>query len=718
MKSINLSVCKNKWFNILLFLVLFQMAVMGTNKASPAPNSLAWQMEELMNWLIKTRNLVPEKDAAGQPFYVIKSLDLNGSVEKNRFTFHMIGHVDSKQPVLVPLFGSPDGVMLKNVTLNGQPAVVGFEDKDFYFVRTKETDFVIKGDISLVNQLRFTVPGPVNLFSADLSDGRVVEGNFLPGVKQAALHLKSGVKDQKIEADVKPLFQIARAVRIQKEVTFEYGVTVRSGKEISRVVLPMTFGEIVLEVPGVKGWKMENKNLVVPASGRSVSFTVTGRLPEAGVFKTDKRSNYEWWLIESDAEHRVTVDTSGKPVDASKSPLKKKLSSSRLFLLSRGQEIAVTVNPLKTLDAMAIVIRSQFRKTVWTKNGDLVAEDRVFYDNNGVDYISFDCKGKPVFFAENDEPKAILSDNPDKENQVLVPLKKGKHSFLVQSIGNAKPSFFGGLLEIPMASHHFTVSRSSARIGVPSRIIPIWFWGGDRVDGPFNWQNAVVILITVGFILLFFKGYLLRTAAIISFLGLYLLFPRLYIVLGFCVIALGAAFYLRKILKRWMQWIVFACLLMASVWFIFYVSSLNEAAKMYYNLTSSSSPSGCGGLSTIFADLNIPDQELFERKHGGEFFSGTFYDEEESSSDTMEENTRRGVIPVYLPIPEFIHSMTITRELVKKDQSVHFTLLYITWTTLIPMIIFWLLCWGYVGFCRRRDISKGIESIKKTMNKT
>lgn len=154
---------RRSFFKILVFFVLCEMVFIGnlgfaktgnqcdnTTKISPAPNSLAWQLEELTKWLIQTRNQAPVDKTTEPPFYVLNSLKLTGSVEKNRFTFTMKGSIVSDQPILVPLFGPPDRVILKNITINDQPAVVGFEKKDYYFVRTKEKDFTIKGEISLI----------------------------------------------------------------------------------------------------------------------------------------------------------------------------------------------------------------------------------------------------------------------------------------------------------------------------------------------------------------------------------------------------------------------------------------------------------------------------------------------------------------------------------------------------------------------------------------
>lgn len=722
MKKLFTSIFKIKRFRtgnirrLFIALVLIGMMVSGhlgfakntSSKSQLKPNSLAWQMEELVQWLMKTRNLVPQGADTGPPFYVIESLELSGSVEKNRFTFSMKGSVLSDKPVLVPMFGPPERILLSRLTLNGQPAVVGFEGKDYYFVQTRQKNFQIKGELSLLNELSFTVQGPVNLFTSDFSDGRVVEGTRLPGLSRTVLHFETGKRNKAMETQHAPLFQISRAIRIQKEVTFEYQVKVRSGTEISTVEIPMKHSEIVLEVPGIKGWKMEKGSLVVPASGKSVSFTVRGRLPGMGVFKTDTRSNYEWWLIESDVEHRVEVKTNGKYVDASRSPLKKELSSSRLFLLSGGQEIVVTVKPLRTLDAMAVVIHSQFRKAVWTKNGDLMVEDRVSYDNNGVDYISFDCQGKPIYFADDDGAKAILSENPEEKNNILVPLQKGKHSFFVESIKHAKPSLLGGMLNIPTASHNLTVSRSSVRLGLPSDIIPIWFFGGERIAGPVNWKNVMVVAFTLGFVLLFFKDYKLRTGAFISFIGLYLLLPGVYLFLAFCVFAGFLFRFLKGKLKGWTQWAALGILILAGVWLALYLSSFFQLVELRDSMTSLST-SGSGGIGAIAHGLSLPEQDEFEIQHGA---WGDQYFRRTLSSDRMEGNMMQGVVPVYLPMPEYRHSMTVTGELVTKERPLNPALLYVTWYTLIPFILFWLFCWGYMGFRFRRKLNEWLNYIR------
>lgn len=689
---------------------------------SLTPNSLAWQMEELTKWVMKTRNLVPYPTVDEPPFYVIDSLELSGSVEKNRFTFSLKGSVLSKKPVLIPLLGPPDQVMLTNVTLNQQPGLVGFEGKDYYYVKTNKEDFIIKGNVSLLNQFSFQIPGPVNLFTSDIIDGRVVEGKRLPGLRNTVLHLETGKRNETAETLNSPLFQVSRAIRIQKEITFEYQVKVRSGSEISKVELPMMYSEIVLDVPGVKGWKIEKGTLVAPASGRNVQFTVTGRLPKIGVFKTDDRSNYEWWLIESDAEHRLTVDTNGKPVDSSRSPVKKKLSSSRLFLLSKGQDISIKVHPLTTLEALAVVITSQFRKIIWTKNGELVAEDRVSYQNNGIDYIPFNCSGKPIYLELDESPKAILSDNPGQEGQLLIPLKEGEHSFCVQSTLKIKPSFFGGILRVPTAAHNLMVSRSSVRIGLPAGIIPVWFFGGDHVGGTINWKDLLITGITLLLVWLFFRDFKVRIATFIGLFGLYLLFPRLYLILGFSVALVFAFLFIKRKLKSWKKLIAFGVLNLAAVVLVFHASGFFDIVRWNLNMQGMST-AGSGGIGAVFADY-LTNEDEFESIYGGgsHLLFGERSIRTARRSETMDENVLRGVIPVPLSLPGFKTTRTVTRESVTKDQPLIPRLFYVTWITLLPLILLWLFCWVYVGFRYRQILNQGIQDIKgfwqKGNNKT
>jgi hypothetical protein len=89
-----------------------------------------------------------------------------------------------------------------------------------------------------------------------------------------------------------------------------------------------------------------------------------------------------------------------------------------------------------------------------------------------------------------------------------------------------KPSFFGEFLQVPTAAHNLMVSRSSVRIGLPAGIIPVWFFGGEQVEGTIDWKDLLITGITLVLALLFFQELKVRIAGFIALFGFYLLFPR------------------------------------------------------------------------------------------------------------------------------------------------------------------------------------------------
>ncbi len=681
-------------------------------------DSLAWQVEQVLQWLIKTRDLVPRPKGKPSPFYVLDRLTLSGSVKENRFTFILKGSVVADEPQFVPLFGYPHQVMLKNVTLNNEPAIVGFAEHDYYFVRTRQQNFTIKGEMALRDELSFSIPGPVNLFSSDLTDGRILEGNTLPGLRNAAIHLESGKKDKKTESDLPPVFQVSRALRIQKDITFEYQVSVRSGSEISNITLPLRFSEIVLDVPGYRGWKQANNELVVPVSGRNVTLTVQGRLPAVTTFKPDPRSSYEWWLIESDMEHRVNVTTDGKQVDSNESPIPKQLSSPKLFLLAKGQEIKLEVQSLTTLEALAVVISSQSRTITWTRDGDLVAEDYLHYQNNGIDYIAFDCTGKPIYFEIDNQAGKILSGDPGNKNQILIPLIKGTHATRVQSISRSKPSLFGGILKVPTPSHQLTISRSTVRLGLPSRIIPLWFSGGQGIKSPISRWDILCLFLALLMAVLFFQGKKARIAGFISLAGFYFLLPALFFILLAAAVLTGVGRLVWHFLKGWKRWLglgaaVIVVLVVTAGSFLFITVPSSEFAfhetRKAGEYAPGSSAEGSVARETTgylreqeeqLGQRTVPTQQVqMDEKLGNVYFSG--------------KNVVEGVKPVALPMPRFDRQLTITRELVTRERPLSPTLIYVTPIALYPFLLCWIGCLVYIGIVLKPTVMPWIEKGKE-----
>ncbi|MCP4156741.1 MAG: hypothetical protein GY757_54005, partial [bacterium] len=202
---------------------------------------------------------------------------------------------------------------------------------------------------------------------------------------------------------------------------------------------------------------------------------------------------------------------------------------------------------------------SQFRKVIWTANDELITEDRVSYENNGLDYIPFDCKGKPVYFEVDEKAKTLLSENhsqkgsADQKDRLLVPLEKGEHSFRVQGVSQLSPSLLGGFLRVPVAEHELTAGRSSVRVGVPAGIYPIWLFGGERVDDLVSVRDVFFIGLTLLCVLIFLKGTGKRLVGFICLVGTYIMFPMLYSLLSLGIVAIFLGYLINRSLKGWRQ---------------------------------------------------------------------------------------------------------------------------------------------------------------------
>ena len=70
------------------------------------------------------------------------------------------------------------------------------------------------------------IAGPLNTLEADVSGGRVVEGAHISGVTGATIHFsRDGGAAQPQGPTV---FQLSRAVRVGREISFEYRLVMRS----------------------------------------------------------------------------------------------------------------------------------------------------------------------------------------------------------------------------------------------------------------------------------------------------------------------------------------------------------------------------------------------------------------------------------------------------------------------------------------------------------
>ncbi|WP_437275503.1 hypothetical protein WME90_30200 [Sorangium sp. So ce375] len=647
----------------------------------PPPDSWAGQLEMLSRW-------VDQRGASGrceERCYALDRLRITGEVGEGPLQFELSGGVLTDGPVAVPLFGKPEHLRIEATLDDGRPASrreaapISFE-ADHYYLWTAARRFVLRGSLSLEGDLTLLVAGPLNSFEADITGGSVAEGTRLSGLRDATLHFTpEGGGTQSAGPTV---FQLSRAVRVGREIGFEYRLVMRSGSDLGVVRLPLAFGEKVLDVAGASGFRVEGGELVLPTSGRAAEMKISGTLPKVGAFSPDPRSAYEWWLFESDAEHRLTVTGDGRQVDAAESPIPRTQATSRLLLVQRGQRVEVAVEPLAGVEVLAAVVRSHRRTLVLTERGDLVADDALTYENNGIDYLTYAPGARPIYLATDGKAQRIMHQGKAAE-EVLVPLQTGSHAIQVQSLAQAAVHSLGGSLELPMPSYPLTASEVALTVGLPERVVPLALLGGDR---PVWFADAGdAFAVAIGFVAAWIavrpggatsRGRVraLRALGGVLMAGLWFLAPATFVALVVGIATAVAAWLAGRLLGGRGRAAAMVVLLgmggMALLVGLFAVSAGRYKAERWNATSYSDAPASAPGVARRAKDDDLA-------KGGGSALA--------PGGAVLE-----GVTPVALSLPDYERAVQARRELVTRERAFRPVLVYTTLSALVPLVLLWL----------------------------
>ncbi|HSN97965.1 MAG TPA: hypothetical protein VLS89_06690 [Candidatus Nanopelagicales bacterium] len=653
--------------------------------APPSAESWAGELDALSRWIEQRR----ERPRCTERCYTLDRLTLRGAVGEGPLEFELTGGVLAEGPMAVPLFGPPSQVRIEQATIDGKEAAIGF-DGDRYFLWTGARRFTLKGALALEGDLALSIPGPLNRLDADLAAGAVVEGARLSGLVNATLHFSRGGAAAPVAGPT--VFQLSRAVRVGREIGFEYRLVMRSGTDLGVVRLPLSFEEKVLDVSGAVGWRVEDKELVLPTSGRSAEMTITGTLPKVGAFRPDARSPYEWWLIESDAEHRVTVQGEARQVDSAESPIARTQATSRLLLVQRGQQIEVGVQALASVEVLAAVVRGHERTMVLTERGDVVADDDLSYENNGIDYLLYAPGGRPIYLASDGKAERIMHQGKAAE-EILVPLRTGSHGVRVQSLGQAALGRLGGRVTLAMPSYPLTASRVGLSVGLPERVIPVALLGGDRPALTLGWGDLVAAVIGFG------AGFAavragaegaearegararararrLRVLGGLVVGGLWFLSPGAYGA-ALAALAIGGAIWVITRLLGGARRMVALVVVVGGLGLVGLV--MVAALATMGREASAPSYSMARPASDTSREPSAPARKLEVDDRTGNFMA------QGAKSGVLE-----GVTPVALTMPSYARRVYASRELVTKDRPFRPVLVYVTWWALLPLVVAWL----------------------------
>jgi hypothetical protein len=608
--------------------------------------------------------------------FLLSTLVLRGSVS-GAMTFELRGAVRANEQQRIPLFGPPGQVRLDDVTLDGAPASIGF-DADRYHVFTGARSFTLRGRITLGSDQMLFVPGPLVSVDAHLSSGKLVEGERLSGVTGAVLHFDPMTEGAEARPKVPSVFRLARALRFAREPSFVYKLTVSEGSDIGTIRLPLRYGEKVGDAQGSAGWTVEGSELLLPTSGHEAEITISGTLPPATsgsprVFVPDARSTYEWWLIEADPEHRVAAGGEPKLVETSQSPITANFPGARVYLVQKGQALEVDARSLVRGDVLAAVARTEKRFVAITGRGELISDETIRYDNNGLDHLMVTPAGKAMYLSTDGSAQRILHTEAGSK-EVLVPARAGTHQLRVQSLSEARVWPFAGILAIPPTSYPITTSIAETTVGLPENIHPLAVIGGDRTRWAFGRGDLVAAAIGIALACFGFRTRKTRLIASVCTVGLWFVSHEAYVVATAGLFLAGAIFLSSRFVR--------------GTWLLVASGGLTVITLL-------------GGRFTLASDATVePAREMFVYRPDlprPEMSGG--------STPTFSGDPKTDITPVSLGLPTSERYVQASRQLVSTERPFVPRILYLTSTTIAALHAVWLVLLGSLFWAHRDPLA-------------
>jgi hypothetical protein len=612
--------------------------------------------------------------------FLLEKLHLSGALDHGRVDFVLEGQLLEAGSYIVPLFGPASSVRLEDVTENGARAAIGFED-NHYYLHTSAKHFTLRGKLVLPEDRTVTIVGPLDALDSDVTGGRITEGAHLTALTGTQIHFDA----EGAAPDAQPpVFSIARALRVGKSIDFEYKLTAQAGKELGVLRFPLRYGERVVDVAGSTGWRIESEELLMPTIGKIADITITGTLANVASFAPDPRASFEWWLLESDAEHRVLASGDAKQHDASESPILRREPNSRLFLLQRGQHLDVSVQTLQSLDVLAATIRSHTRLVVLTASGDLVMQDVLSYDNSGIDYLYYTPDGKPLYLATDGASERVM--HKDGTDDLMIPMRLGQHNVVVQSLSQASLGSLFGRIVVPGSRVPLATGSEDITFGMPASIHPLVVTGGEQTSWPLNIGDGVALALSALAAALALRGWKRRSLGVATMFGLWFVSKPVFVI----ALAAGVIAILWPLLARMnktsrrvgLGLAVLASLVIGVPMLVATKGDLPSSAPMVVG-----SPQEIDRAREVAAApvvVNGPMQAsgglAKELAHGGGLLDG--------------------VRPVALTMPSYAHAAYASRQLVTPARTFTPVIYYVTDTGFALLALAWLACaaglaWSY-----------------------
>jgi hypothetical protein len=620
----------------------------------------------------------------------LSHLTIRGAVN-GPMSFELKGSVRSIEDQKIPLFGPPSQLRLDDLSMDGGRPTVTF-DNDRYYLLTHAKSFTLRGRMTLGSDQMISIIGPLLALDAPLTKGRLVEGEKLSGLASTVIHFDPMTEDatQSSKPRLPPVFRLSRSVRFGTETSFVYRLIASHTSDLGPIKLPLGFGEKVQDVQGSTGWTVDGKELTLPTTGKEAEVTISGSLPPtpavgpALTFKNDERSAYEWWMIEADPEHRVSVGGEGKLVETTQSPIPPTMPGSRVYLVQRNQQIEVDAKSLVRGDVLAAVARTNRRFVAITGTGEMISDESIVFDNNGLEHLMVAPAGKAMYLSTDGTAQRILHTEAGA-SEVLVPIRPGSHTLRVQSLADVRLWSLGGAVKVPGSSYPIATSSMEITVGLPENVYPLAVLGGDRARWAFSRGDLLALALGIGVACFGFRTRRTRALGALVTAGLWFVSREGFVFASSGLFVVGAIFLASRFIRG-------TRLLVASGGII--VAALFGGRWALTDATNYESNSAWTPQREMLADHpSLPTPEI---THAAVAADGSL-------------DTKAGITPVSLSMPTSERYVQSSRQLVTRERPFAMRIVYITQNLVTGLQLGWIFLFGMLGWLHRARLA-GLRS--------
>ncbi len=589
-------------------------------------------------------------------FYSMEQMALSGDFDTNSLSVAGYGEVISGDSVKVYILGSPSDILVKDLTVGGKEAPISFDEKG-YFMVLDEGKFSYSGRVVIRTrgQARLYVPGPVNEVKFDLKNGYAINGDQY-GVFGREIILQ---RSEKVAMLVDGGFKYSFA----EQDTFTYNIRYRSfGKSLGQAVLNLRNGENILSVTGARQYSVDGGRLVLELAGSEANVYVTGTFRSQNLnMPLDEGRHHV--LIESDPERKISIETDAEEIDLSQSTLSPSYSNARAFLASSKNTFNIGLTLLEKYPSLAASVSRAVNRIAITEKGSMLAELTYTYANTGVDYISLDAPGTPLYAATGYRSAVKLT--KDNGKLYLGFPKTSSGTLDVIYFQSRKPLAPIDYIKVPVANTDLTITEAQTQIILPQNYFVLWTFGANGGSELPSIESAILFLVLFGGL-----GYMIREKPgfallyLVYSVGLFLFSPVLFVI---SVIASLAELVRRHVSKKSMSGMIVGalalfllCLVVVAffsiIWQlgIFNMGASSRTASVLYEADYAAVE------QAVPSNIMMKSREVIGSGEGA-----------------LNVPVREGVLPVRIELPSLGKSITVTSHLVHKDDPLDISVLVI-----------------------------------------